>query len=393
MSVGEKMLFRICGNGRLAILALIGGAAFLATPAANATLIQTYSFSDSNSVSDTASGGTTSQTFTYASPGFNQFDSSLGVLTSVRVTVTSTRTQTTVLTGSSSSTSNRSNNGSNGASSKITAPGIQSGSSQPSNISQSGSCGKGGSLSACPVTVGPTNSTTNKSYNISNSSFGSYEGSGTVSVKLTSTLSAHDTKSGSWTSTGDQYTMAWSGTVGLEYSYDQHSDASFNSASTNADVLTLDFGSVVKGSSPAAQLFDIYNLLKSDLNADVRLGLNYDAANSSSSGDVGKFSFNSPFSIISALTAGSPDSFSVNFDTSQLGSYSAIYNLAFVDNFDVGCFGTVGTNTLTLKIIGNVIEETNHNPPPVPEPGTLALLGGGVLLLGGLRRRLRRKKA
>lgn len=387
------MIFRVCGNGRLATLALLSGAAFFVIPAANATLIQTYAFSGSHTVSDTSSGGSASQTFVYAAPSFSQFDSSLGVLTAVKVTLTSTRSQTTVLTGSSSSSGNKQNTGNNGTTSKIAAPGIHSGSSsQPSAIRQSGACGKGGSLTACPITIGPASSATNKVFSVSGSSMGSYEGSGTVAVTLSSKLSANNTTTGSWTSTQDQYKSDWSGNVGLEYSYDQHSDASFNSASTNADLLTLNFGTVIQGSSPAAQLFDIYNMLKTDLNADARLALNYDAANSSSSGDVGVFSFNSPFSIISALSAGSPDSFSVTFNTSQLGTYSAIYNLAFYDAFDSGCFGTVGKNTLTLKIIGNVIEKT-ENPPPVPEPGTLALLSGGVLLLGGFRLRRRRNKS
>lgn len=384
------MNLRACGNGRMKTLALLMGAAFFLAPSADASIIQTATFSGTDSVTDTPGGGSTSGSHTYETATFNKFDSSLGVLTGVKVTLTSTRTQTTVLNGTSSNSGNKTNTGSNSVTGKLTAPGV---SSSFSTLSQSGSCGKGGSLTACPKTIGPTGSTTNATYNLSSGSFSSYSGPGTVNVSLSSKLTATNTASGPWTSTSDAYTVDWSGTVGVEYSYDQHSDASFNSASTNVDVLTLDFGTVDLNSSPSAQMFDIYNLLKSDLNADLRLGLSYDAADSSQSGDTGQFSISSPFSIISALSAGSADSFSVNFDTSQIGTFSAIYNLAFVDASGQDCFGSTGSNYLTLKIIGNVVDSEHNPPPPLPEPGTLALIGGGLLLLGGLRLRRRSAKS
>lgn len=341
-----------------------------------ATAVQTLSFSDTYSVSDTpAASAATTGTHTYGSLNFNQFDTSTGVLTGVKVSLTSTRQETTALTGTAPAGSQvKRNNADNANSVYLAAPAITSTTSgQPANLSQSTACGRNGVSPppACPRTLTSLSLATDSNFGIGSTDRHLYVGLGTVNVALNGAMSALNTTSGgTWTTPKDTYTVAWSGNVAVAYSYNQHSEASFNSSSTNYDHLTLNFGTVLKGSNPAKQYFEIFNLLQTDANADARMALDFNAL--SASGDTGAFAFDTLFSSILHQAAGSGTTFGVGFDTSHLGTFTAVYDLSFLDSALADSIGQSG-NFAQLTITGTV----------VPEPESLALVFGGLMLMGG----------
>ena len=346
-------------------------AGFLATTSAHATAIQSQTFNATDSATDVPGGGDTQHNHTFASFTFNKFDTALGVLTAVKLQLTSTRTQTTLISGTPpAGTISRRNTVANAfGAAKFAAPGI---SANLTTLQQTGACGAGGqSPVACPRTLGPTSNVTNGTYN---GALSDYAGTGTFTTSLKANVKAGDSVTGgTWTNPADQYTVGWAGSVAVKYSYDQHANASFNSNTTDNNVLNLDFGKVQKGSNPGPLLFDIFNLLANDPNADGRLALNFDPALFSATGDVSAFSVNGPFGGIIDLAAGSSDAFNVKLDTSHPGIFSAGYTIGFSDWTNGEGIG-YGTNLLTLNITGEV----------VPEPASLAFLGAGLLLLGGL---------
>ena len=350
-------------------------AGFLSATSAQATAIQSQTFNATDSATDTPGGGDSQHNHTFASFTFNKFDTALGVLTAVKLQLTSTRSQTTLISGTPpTGTGSRRNTVANAfGATQIAAPGINA---NFTTLQQTGACGAGGqSPVACPRTLGPTSNATNGTYS---GILSDYAGTGTFKTTLKANVKAGDSVTGgTWTNPSDQYSVGWNGSVAVKYSYDQHANASFNSNTTDNNVLNLDFGKVQKGSNTAPLLFDIFNLLANDPNADGRLALNFDPALVSSTGDLSAFSFNSPFGSIQDLAAGSGKAFGVKLDTSHPGIYSAAYTIGFADWSNGEGVG-YGTNVLTLNITGDVI----------PEPASLAFLGAGLLLLGwfGLRR-------
>jgi hypothetical protein len=355
--------------------------------AAQASILQSQSFAGTYTVTDTtANGVAVTGTSQFGAPTFSTFETSLGVLTKVIVRVRvspslgESISQTTAVSGTSARFA--SSLAKNTLAIKLTAPGISGATVYGSH--QNLSCtSKAANGYHCLTQVGPKKTSKTRTFIVGPSNLAGYTSAAgsTVTAPLVGTLSANDTlRHGSFNSTSDQYTVSLSGDERVAYYYDQHSDASFDSKSKNSDVLTLDFGTVLIGSDQGALGFDIFNRKKTDHHANGRIGLDYNAAASGSSGDTGVFSFDNPWSIIQDLAAGYSDAFKVHFNTGKSGAYSAIYTIGLTDTRDVAGFG-YADNTLTLRIVGNV----------VPEPGTLALIFGGAVLLGGIGLRRRRK--
>ncbi len=362
---------------------------FLIVGAAQASIIQMQSFAGSYTITDTTADGiAVTDAHQFGSPTFAAFDTTLGVLTNVTVRVRSTKalgngiSQNTVVSGTSSRYA--SSRAKNGVKLTFDAPGI-SGATLLSQGQSLDCFAKRANSHHCIAQKGPKTSGKKKTYTIGQPDLSSYTtaAGSTVATTLTGTMSANDkVRRGSFNSVSDQYTVNWSGDERVIYKYDQHSNGSFDSKSKNSDSLTLNFGTVARGTSPVALTFDIFNLLKTDHNAHIRIGMDYDAATSGSSGDVGVFMFDNPLSTIQDLAAGYDDAFKVHFNTSKTGAYSAVYTIGLTDTRDVAGVG-YADNFLTLNIVGNV----------VPEPGTLAFLSGGLMLLGGFRLRRRRRKS
>lgn len=152
-----------------------------------------------------------------------------------------------------------------------------------------------------------------------------------------------------------------------------HSNASFSGeADDNAD--TIDFGTVYQGSSQSAG-FSLHNLL-SLAGSTARLDLDLSPTNES--GDTSN-KFSTDLASFTNLLAGSDNDYTVTFDTTDTGTFSALYTLNFSDE-DLP--GSTGGQVMTLNVTGTVI--------PVPEPTSLALLG---LISAGLLGRRRRSAA
>lgn len=348
---------------------------------AGATAVQTQTFSDTYNVTDTPAGGATSGSHNYGSLTFNKFDTATGVLKGVSVELTSTRTETTTLKGTApSGTSAKRNNASNTTSATLTAPAIFAlNPAQPVALSHASSCGKNGvnPPSGCPVALTSNTLATNATFNVGPVGRLLYVGPGTVGVSLDATLSAlNTTTGGTWTNPSNSYKVDWSGSVSVKYSYNQHSEASFNSASTNYDTLKIDFGKVDKNTHPAEKLFSIFNMMQTDDLADGRETMYFAPLSSSSSGDTGKFDFVLPPGFLGPYAAGDGKSFGIDFDTSTLGAFGATYYLTFADDPLDGGIGHA-SNSMVLYVTGEV----------VPEPVSLAILGGGLMVMGAFRKR------
>ncbi len=120
-----------------------------------------------------------------------------------------------------------------------------------------------------------------------------------------------------------------------------HAQASFASG-LDQNLLTIDFGSVNLGGTLDTS-FDIFNLEQTfgytaDLDLDSILGF----------GDTSILTTN--LSAFSGLTAGYSNDFLASFDTSTMGSFSAMYTLTLSDEDITGATNQV----LTLQLLGEV---------------------------------------
>ncbi|MBX3668110.1 MAG: choice-of-anchor D domain-containing protein [Rhodocyclaceae bacterium] len=147
----------------------------------------------------------------------------------------------------------------------------------------------------------------------------------------------------------------------------EHANGSF-SANAAQTTLNIDFGTLLLGEAAAGQSFDIYNLLSGSPAAALRL------FDTTWSGDATHFSVCSP--VFATLAAGSGQTCSAGFDTSQLGHFVASYRFDIGDDAS-GIGGDAQYSSLYLNLSGEVVAplEAAFNAAHVAEPGTLALLG------------------
>jgi hypothetical protein len=378
-------------------------ASFLFAGAAQASIIQTQSFSGSYTITDTtADGVAVSHAHQFGTLAFNTFDTSQGVLTNVIIRVRSRPfeggavTQTTTISGTN--TTNGLTRGVNHTNFKINAPGI--GTRTLAQAGQSHGCiTSAGNGFACSSQQGPQTVGRSGGIKVAAADLALYTTAAgpTYNTRVAGALSANDKASNAnFSSVSDTYTVQWSGYTQIIYRYDMHSDGSFNSATSDSNSLTIDLGTLDQHAASAGQAFDIFNLVKmGDPNAFGRAGMDF--LSLISTGDAGSFLFgdgsstnlsaDSAFGEILGLAAGSSAAFTVALDTSNVGLYSATYDLTFIDTA-IGA--GLATNTLHLTVMGNV--SAPEHQPGVPEPGALSLLSGGLMLLGGFRLRRKSKK-
>jgi hypothetical protein len=302
-----------------------------------------------------------------------QFNASAGVLTGVEVQLNSSRTQTLSGSGSKAQGPSRTASGSGTSTAELTAPGIAS-TFTPSITQTNAGCtlsqGPSGSCAWGPTTSGAT--ATNGSSNAAGASLDSYVGGGAVNASLTlpslSTTTTLSSIAGGGGSSSTTYSVDWSGTVGATYTYLLHAAPSFDgSGSQNA--MTLDFGTVIQGSSVSPLAFSVFNLANPD-----RVGLDLDSI--LGSGDSSTLTTNlAPFA---NLGQGSGNGFNAFLNTATLGSFAAQYILNLSDA-DVGASSSRSNYQLTLNLTGNVA--------PVPVPAAVWLFGSALAGMGIIGRR------
>lgn len=324
-----------------------------------------------------ASATSTNNNAAIATVGVGQFDTATGVLTGATVQVDGSAVQSISGIGTKGNGAAKTANGSGSNTAGMTAPGAGL-SFAGTTVTGTGCSLRQGGTGNISCNWGPVTSTssTTGSTGVAAGSLDSYVGTGTTNVSLTlpglqatSTLSSTMGQASSSTST---YTVNWSGSVQANYSYLLHAAPSFD-VQTQTGSLTLDFGTVVQGSSAGPLAFTLYNLVDTD-----RVGLDLDSV--AVEGEAGKFA--TDLAGFTNLDQGLKQTFQVGLDTSSVGSFSAHYVLTLSDA-DVGVASTRGTYQMELNLVGNVAA--------VPEPETYAMLLAGLgMIVAVARRRMSR---
>ena len=145
-----------------------------------------------------------------------------------------------------------------------------------------------------------------------------------------------------------------------------HANASFDGG-TDDDEITVDFGTVTQGSTQSTSR-SVHNLVATTA---FTAGLDLDSILENDPSGV----FSTDLANFTNLAAGNSQSFTLNLDTSNLGTFSGSLTLGLSDQ-DLP--GAMGGQTLTLNLMGSVVA--------VPEPASFGLLAGAGLLLVRRRR-------
>ena len=150
------------------------------------------------------------------------------------------------------------------------------------------------------------------------------------------------------------------------------SNSSFSNAS-DSNALKLNFGTIGQNASAGTMAFSIFDYA-SPLGATLTAMLDLDGG-IVASGDASKFA-TMLSSFMNLAADGVGKSYLASFDTSTLGTFTAMYVLNFSDE---NLPGTVSTTSLTLTLTGTVVA--------VPEPTAFAMVILGVAPMVRRRRR------
>ena len=315
--------------------------------------IAEFSFSASSSDTDVGATAnlTNSPAVTVYAPALEQFDSYYGVLTGVTLYLESD--QTLALTGEATRSGVAKNAffagqgtlGSNKAIFKPLGGGSQSawssGTLKLGTYSDAMTTSTIKCATDCTVEPADASSAATESATKSitgNANLNQYVGLGTVSTSALGfswspgSVGANIYSAAAGVTGSATATLAWSGNLTATYTYIDHAYASFNDALAYNDELTLDFGSVQKGSLVSPLGFDIFNL------EGESTGLDFTGI-SASSGDTSTLTTDLPGSF-QDLAAGDFLSFLAFFDTSNAGSFNARYTLNFRDTIGIGASGS-----------------------------------------------------
>lgn len=347
--------------------------------AALTTSVGPVSFNGSASVTATAnsvlSATNSNNNAAVATVGLGQFNASLGVLTGVDLTLNSSRTQSIEGVGTKGNGPGRTANGSGTSTAALTAPGISSTFTPAVTLTGAGCSLASGPTGNISCSWGPTTTAataTNGTSSANSANLNAYVGGGSVNASLTlpslSATSTLTTIAGFASSSTSTYTVGWSGNLAATYTYLLHAAPSFDGSSSQAS-LTLDFGTVLEGSSVAPLSFSLYNLADPD-----RIGLDLDSF--SGTGDTAQLGTN--LATFSGLGAGSSVGFNATLDTLTVGLFNAQYILNLSDA-DLGASTTRSNYQLTLNLVGNVA--------PVPIPAAVWLFGSALAGLGVVGRK------